>query len=485
MSEKTIEKLREEGKVQKLIERTRNGDKRVRAESVKALGILGEKSAEADLIGALEDESEHVRSNAILALSQIGSERAYEKIIDHVNDSSWVIRHDTAIALGEFDKKDCKEKLKEWLSKEDDLEIKEKIIGSLGKVGDKETADFLIEMIGELEEKELDISEKTMLEEKAVQSLGDLGYTGSVEFLSKKVDDGAKEVRESAVNSLASIGDESSTEALISALDDPSWRIREDAVKAIGDIELDKIDEESLSSKLKDLLRDGSDYVVEGTLETIGELPMEELVDKVEEKIGSESPDVRSSAVMTLADIDGDRAVEPLIRAFRQERNPRVLWTISESLKKLNSQHLGEFKEEYDILKKNKKMILAVGLGKTGDRSVIETLLKGLKDDRWKIRQKSVEALRNIHIDQIAKKDSKKIMRSLEERMSDNDKWVRVECVKTLGKKIIEMESDHIDVERYVNSLEERANSEADKDVREALDKILKEIDSKVDSDRY
>jgi len=458
MPMKKIVELKEEEDIDGLVELLKAGDTKERAESAKALGILGDKLALGPLLRSLDDEDEEtVRSNVILAVGHIDSQRGVEPLIECLKDDSWVIRHDAAIALGHIGNEEAVKALDELLEKEEDIEIKQKAVESLGEIGGEKAHEILMGHID-------DIS----VEEEVIKALIKLDGDEILPHLAQKIKDGEKTVREAAVQGLASIGDEDSCQLLVEALKDESWRIREEAAKALG--ELNYRDAEQ---KLVETLDDSNEYVVEASLESLGRIGDDDTVEFIKRKLDSEKPEIRSSAVKALGEIGTELSTKVLLEGLEYEEHPRVLWAISDSLSKAPDEHKNIVYDKIDDVYGVKEIVLSVSLAKMGDTRSIPQLLEFVDDNRWKIRQKVVEALRCIDLKEVGDNRAKSIIRKLRDALYDNDKWVKVEAIKGLAEKIEEV-GDRIDTTNEIEEFDKIAETEVDGDVKEAIEESIK-----------
>jgi len=71
----------------------------VRAAAAEGLGFLRAYSAEAALIGRLEDSSSEVRRQAAMALAWCGGRRAVEPLLDALGDHDWIVRQAAHVSL--------------------------------------------------------------------------------------------------------------------------------------------------------------------------------------------------------------------------------------------------------------------------------------------------------------------------------------------------------------------------------------------------
>lgn len=463
MTKKSVYECREDGDIETLSEYLKNGDVEERADSAKALGLIGDEKGTKYLIDALDDGSALVRANTALALGQIGGQEVVEHLLNALEDDSWEVRHDAVIALGEVGGKDAVEGLGELIKEESEFEIKEKILESLGKIGEKDAVEVLKGYIDEEE-----------LHPTLARSLSSIDDENVIKPLIKLFQDGDRDTRVTVVDGLSKIEKESSLilDTLLQGLKDDIWRVREESAKALGDLGY----EEALDD-LIGILEDENDYVIEAGLESLGKLGDGAIVEDISVKMDDQEASVRIASAEALGEIGDEDAVEKLLERLDVEENPRVLWSISDALSNCDISQTERLRDEMEVYTDERKYALASALGRCGDKKAVATLLDGVKDNRWKIRQKSVEGLQDIDLEEVSNRDRESILANLRGKLEDDDKWVRQRAVKVLGEKVIEL-YDSYDVDKEIEALKERADIESDRDVLEVLDGVILGLDS-------
>ncbi len=450
-----IEELKDEEDIEGLIELLEENEIRIREETVKALGMIGAEEALPHLLDRLrEDHASTVRANAALALSNFESEECKTALKEAAEDEDWEVRHDSAIAMGNFRDDGVEEKLCS-LIEDKEIEVRKKAIDSLGEVGDED-------MISEIE-KYLDDED---LKKNAARAISKIGTEKAVEPLEMMYSDGDQEMREIVIQGIGKIDTEETSLVILDALEDESWRIREDAAKILGE----KGDEEFVSY-LVERLKDEKNYVVEAALRSLGKIDGGDVLEEVKEKIDDEEPSIRIAAADALESLDTKESAESLLEQIKREEHPRVLWSISESLSGISKDNLKDLEDEIDSVTEDKDIFVSVAMAKAGLSSYTDELIPALESERWKIRQKATEAFGNLKIKDLNKRDRKKVVRKLRDRLNDNDKWVRARAVKTLGKIISEAGED-IDQEEIQEEILEMEKLEADEDVLEAVREV-------------
>ncbi|MBS3781442.1 MAG: HEAT repeat domain-containing protein [Candidatus Thermoplasmatota archaeon] len=447
-----IEELKDERDIEKLIELLQESEVQIREEAVKTLGMIGAEKALSPLIERLkEDPASTVRANAALALSNLESEECKTALKEAADDEDWKVRHDAAIAMGDFQEETLEEKLCS-LIKDEELEVRRKAINSLGEIGDE---DKISEIQGHLEDESL--------KKHAARAISKIGTKKAVEPLEEIYYDGDQEIREIAVQGIGKIEREEISSVILDALEDDSWRIREEAAKILGD----KEDDEYIPN-LVERLKDENKYVVEAALRSLGNLDKDEVLEAIKGKMDDEEPNIRIAVADALETTDTEKSAELLLDQLKKEDHPRVLWSISESISGISKEILKELKDEIDSIGPNKDIFVSISMSKAGFSSYAEDLIPALESERWKIRQKAAEAFGNVKMEELNKRNRKKVISKLRDRLKDNDKWVRARSVRTLGN-FISKEGEEIDLEEEKKEIFEMEDTEADEDVLEAV----------------
>ncbi len=469
MKEHIVE-LKEKEKIDELLRLLQEGDEKTRADASKALGMMKASEEREDVTTALverlkKDDIATVRANAALALGQIGSEIGKKALKEAAEEDDWEVRHDVAIAMGEYQDECFIDPLYSLLE-DSETEVKAKSIESLGKIaGEAKSTKIVLKLQNFLDH--------PYLKEEAVKAISNAESEKALEALMQAYQDGEREIREIAINGIGKIQGKKADELLIQALKDNSWRVREDAAKFLGE----RGCEEALEPLLK-RLNDKKNYVVQEALKAVGSIGKkdEKVLEKIEQKLEDDDPETRTAAAEALEKIDHERAAETLFNALKIENNPRVLWSISDSLSKRSRKELKELKGKTKELGVEREMFAVFAMGKAGSSRQVNELLSMLDDERWKVRQKAAEALRGIDAEELSESKSKKILKKLSKTMEDNDKWVRSESVKSLGEILFDLKGKW-DSEEFEKKLLKRAEVEADEDVIDVIKQVRNLLD--------
>ncbi len=457
-----IEELKEKSDLDGLLRILQEGDVRRRADAAKAIGMIQEEIERDDVPPALverlkKDEHPTVRGNAALALGHLRSEVGKKALKEAVEDQNWEVRHDVAIAMGEYSEKEFIDDLFSLL-KDDEVEVKRKSIEALGKIGEETKSK---EIIFKLK----DFIDKTEFKEEAVRAVGRIDGEEAVDVLSEVYENSEREVREIAINGLGKIEGEKADKKLIDALKDDSWRVREDAARLLGERKVEEAVDDLIFA-----VEDERSYVVQAALRSLGKVgkESEEILSTLKEKLESENAETRTAAAEAVERLDSKRSGKILLEALRSEQNPRVLWSISDSLSNLSNKRLKDLKKDIETLGGEMKFFGAFALGKAGFYSQVDTLLEMIDDERWKVRQKAAEAVRGIDAEDLSKGKAERVLKKLSSSIEDNDKWVRVEAVKSLKEMLFDLKGK-FEIEEFENQLLRRIEVEADEDVKDEL----------------
>lgn len=379
-----------------LLQALKDKDSDLRMGAAAALGEIGDARAVEPLIRALKDEYWNVNKRAEEALGKMG-EPAVDPLIHALGNESWGVRKKAAAALGAIVDKRAVAPLMQVLKDEDSV-VRMSAAEALERLGwkpkdDLEKANYLIA-------------------KKKWNELARLGET-VVAALIPALKDEDSDVRKGAAGALGEIGDARAVEPLIQGLNDKYWDVNKKAATALG---------------------------------KIGESAVEPLL----QTLKAESGVVRWGAVATLGEIRDKRAVEPLVRALKDEYQG-VNREAEEALGNIGEPAveplLNVLKDEDSNVRKK----AAAALGKIGDARAVEPLVRALKGEDSGVRKKAAAALEKLgwrpgndtervqHL--IANKEWDLLVRMREpavelliQALQDKDSDVRTNAASALGK---------------------------------------------------
>ncbi|MFO8109292.1 MAG: HEAT repeat domain-containing protein [Thermoplasmata archaeon] len=431
--------------MEKLLKGLQEDNSEDRAECARKLGMKGNREAVPHLIHALKDEEPLVRANAALALGHLPeSKKTVKALITLLEDEEWVVRHDAAIALGELG---VDEGTKPLIKLLDDpvLDVRKKTINALGKIGSDEG----------IKELETHVDDLEVLDEM-VEAFSLNSHNKS---LIKLYEMGTDDIRIKAIAGIDAAP--KYVDVLVKALKDDSWRVREEAARSLRGFSTKKV-LKALSSRLKD----DNPHVIIEALRSLVEAGDSEVISLLEGIKDHPEPSIREEWGRGVSALGGNYM--DLIEAFEEEDNPRVRWTLAESMGR-NPGCLDELRETYSKALGDEKILLACSLAWAGDKTGMDEVFQALEDNRWKVRQKSLEAVRNVAFDTLNKKEKKGLIRRVSDLLEDPDKWVRIESIKVLRGISKEVEEDV----SLSEMLEKRMEIEVDEDVKQALKESL------------
>ncbi len=420
------------------MKKLKDGNPEVRAESAMELGVKGNKEAVPHLTAALKDEYPLVRANTALALGHLdSSKKTVESIIGLLKDDSWIVRHDAAIALGELQAEEAEKRLIELLEDEV-IDVRKQAVKALGNIGKG-----IKELEGYIDDENI--------REELVHAFS---KNKSYDSLVRLYETGSQDIRIKAINGIKE--PQEYVDVITKALKDDSWRVREEAASRLRGTD-------EAADALVNALEDDNSHVVVEALRSLADIGDEKVVKEIHHLKEHNDPSVREEWSRAMYKLRGD--CTELLHAFQEEVNPRVRWTMAESIGR-NEDCFDDLKEMYEQARGDEKLLLACSLAWAGDRTGVEEMLQAFEDNRWKVRQKSIEAVRMIPPDTFNKKEKERLIRGLSDLIEDPDKWVRIEAVKALTDMFTDNGEDIVDL------LKERRKQEVDEDVNNILDEI-------------
>ena len=262
-------------------------DKSKKGAAIKALGLIGDRSAVPKIIPFLEDKDN--REAAATALGRIGDPRAVEPILATLTETEKRYRNAAVLALR--------------------------------RIGPPAFPALT---------RELRSDEVLMRRGAAASLIGSKSSRVNGPLIAALADPDA-EVRASAALALGWQGNVAAVPALIVALSDSSWEVVDSAVTAIGDIGLDAI------HPLLAVLRSAESgvtvrYQVSRALAAMGRAAVPELTDALSDRSSS----VATWSAVALGEIGDPRAVAPL-RQLAERASPDLRWVVEEQLRRLTT----------------------------------------------------------------------------------------------------------------------------------------------------
>ncbi|MFW6172403.1 MAG: HEAT repeat domain-containing protein [Elusimicrobiota bacterium] len=238
-----------------------------RKNAVKELAEIKDERKLEPLIEALKDEDKDVRREAAKALKKIGSKRAVEPLIKALKDDDKLVRCEAADALGSIKDNQAIEPLIEGFDEDKRTLVRLHFFNALIKIGGEEAIEASIELVKNLKKENKkgapnsrysSLDNEVLVMKDAVKFLGEVKEERAIEPIIGALNDGSKSVHREAVKALISIGEPAvkplndflSTDAIAESFKDEEkfgknsiWEHkRRNAVYVLGEIG----DEESL-----------------------------------------------------------------------------------------------------------------------------------------------------------------------------------------------------------------------------------------------
>ena len=210
--------------VEPLISVVRNGDHRVRMNSIFALGVINDERTVDPVIAAVNDPAWQVREKAAWGLGLKKDPRVAEALVPALRDAEWQVRSQAAWALGLQGNHNTVGPLSAALTDENSR-VRSQAAWALGLKGDSQSVEPLMAALKD---------ENDHVRSQAAWALGLKGDHRAVEDLTAALKDESSSVRSQAAWALGLKGDYRAVEALNTALKDEDARVRKQAAWALG-----------------------------------------------------------------------------------------------------------------------------------------------------------------------------------------------------------------------------------------------------------
>ena len=265
------------------------------------------------LIGALQHDTPRVRYWSVAALAKIGDDRVIDPIVDSLDDPHHLVR---AVAAWH---------LRRWFNLP-------KVRGAVfQKLADEnETvqtwAARAIKENGGLPEVKRAVLERMDDPSKqvrgwALEIVREKEYPEAIPRLKKYVDSEDLVRRYAAVRALPALIGEEAIPLLKNALrTDSSSEVRAAAVHGLARW----FDRPPIRQIILDTLRDDDEYVRGWALSVVAEKGYRKALPRVRRLLKNEDPDIRYDAVRALVRIEGDEAIDALIKVLENDESPAV-----------------------------------------------------------------------------------------------------------------------------------------------------------------
>ncbi len=356
-----------------------------REAAVKALVKLGDLRAIEPLIKALEDKEEKVSGAAARALAMLGDARAVEPLIVALGFKYWGNPKAAAEALVELGEYSVDPLIK---AIEDYPENRDEILFILQDLGNSRAVEPVIKAL--LEDKD------EYIRNIAAKVLGELGDTRAVDPLIKALGDKYDETRISAAKSLGKLGDARAVEPLIKTLDDKNYEVKGSAAEVLGNLGDSRAIEPLFKSLGNKSYKDNWGRI--SIAKALGKLGDPRATEPLIQALRSDAAYIRKDAAEAISKLEAYSS-GLLIKALGDDSN-----YTAEELEKNESLieimgNLGDtcFVEPLVNALKNRYSRIrekaAISLGKIGDKRALKPLFKMLEDENWGVRRSTTEAL--------------------------------------------------------------------------------------------
>lgn len=278
--------MREKAAVDPILEILTRDYLPAQASAAIALGKIGDKRAVEALRKEMKDgDNEYVKGGSAIALARIGDENSVPYIIDRLRDQRIKVRSSAALALGEIGNETAVEPLIEILK--------------TGKSAEGQKSNSL--------------NANTDVRKSAILALGEIGSTNSTEILIGILTDKEEEleVRTAAASALGNIKDPKAVETLKQTFADKTTDAN---IRNAAFLALSKTRDRETAGMLVGKMGDQEiGAIARKALIDMGEMAVGPLI----ENLKTEDKKTRAETALILIEIGDQRAVKPLIEAYK------------------------------------------------------------------------------------------------------------------------------------------------------------------------
>ncbi len=410
----------------------------VRAAAAKALGMLGYRGGLQALVGALKD-GEWVSFSALESLAAIGDDACVEPVQALLRSPSETARYAAIEALGRMGFSRSSDALISLLPSAGDIE-KSAIIKSLIQIGITpamaEVADLLVDMYvqGEWDDRLL-----------ALTGLAELRYEQAIPVIldsAGSLDPSAPESEERLAAVKQALIRFGCAPPLIAALSDPAVRFRAKtiAIEVIAELRCPGAVPALLGIMDGDLRE-----VRRSAVLALADMPGEEALQALRKCIDDRDGHVRSSALSAIGRIGDQASFDRLVRHLAVENYQDVLeetvkalllidadrlFSSLETLTPAVKEMIGRYARNLDMLlllsadgEPGVRLAALAGLGRVQDERARKRLSEALADGSAEVRKAAVLALGALRCS----------VDDVRQALKDDDMWVRLYAVKALA----------------------------------------------------
>lgn len=434
-----------------------DADNDVRKFVVDIMGAIGDASSFPRLIRALQDNDPNVRTSAVESLGRMKDSRAVQPLLDALSRSDVSLRYTILDALAAIGAPFPLETITPFLA---DVLLRKAVYECLGSVAGIEAVPLLMEGLADGGKSVREASAKALASLRArisgAPSVGEwdsLVREGArprvVDTLLSLVEGSDSELQRAAVTLLGSIGDGSAAPAILRACRNerlfPECLL---ALRAIGSVtvsllerEFSNGDEETKRSVLRICgemmfrdslelarkgMRDPSPMVREAAAATVGKIGLSELVPDVSALLNDLDPDVRDTALTTLALLSGTdtEAVTGVAGALAISDDPEKRRYAAFLCGVLHDEaRLALLLKDEDARVRKGAV---QGLSQLAGGDAVHYLILALTDEDPDVRSAAATTLGESH--------RKEAVDALALAARDTDPWVRCAALRSLGR---------------------------------------------------
>jgi HEAT repeat protein len=286
----------------------------VRASTAYAIGRLGDKDAELDLIELQKDPDSHVRHAAKSALWNIESEEVAPKFFFKERPELLGLRNGRTQArttLEESQKEEIQLERDRYLADlrrsldSSESELRRNAVIEIGRQNFSEALPQLLELV-----RDPDI----WVRRNVVRVLGKLGNANTAPKLLELIGDSDSDVVEETCEALGKLGNKVAILALIHVLEEnPAFRVRQSAAKALGKLS----DERAIPCLTISLEKDDSPYVRWEIAQSLANLGDFRAIPLLSAGLTESSRDIRIEAIKSLAKLKSPETQVPALKALK------------------------------------------------------------------------------------------------------------------------------------------------------------------------
>jgi len=285
---------------------------------------------------------------------------------------------------GHAGKSGVKELIKRLESTQDPV-LRRGLCEELGRIRDKKATPALIEALND---------EDFGVRMNACDALGNIGDEKATPKLIELFKDKHNQVKISAILALGSIRDVEGVAPLIKILEEGNdSRVRLAAIQVLG-----KLGDKRAVLVLSNTFTDSDVVIRRASVKSLGEIRAEESFSSLIDALSDGDMDVRQNAAESLGNLGNKKAIKPLNKRLKREK---------------------------DLMA---KVVISRALSLLGSKKGLKVALKGTESKDFRIRLVACEALGNMDV------NSKKVINVLRDALNDENQYVVLQAKMSLQK---------------------------------------------------